>query len=148
MPLQQILDGCFSLDVPADWEIWNPVGDDLFVAAASELDEDGFQPQIIVSKEKVDKGTTAMGYLVGNLVYMRSQLNGFREHESWQCEIDGTEAAGIFYSLESHEKSCTIMMVFIVRDGNAYLISCCADSEQFDHVKNEFENIVASIRFT
>jgi hypothetical protein len=148
MPPQQILDRCFSLDVPDDWEIWNPVGDDLFVAAASELDDDGFQPQIIVSKEKVDKGTTAMGYLVGNLVYMRSQLNGFREHETWQRKIDGTEAAGVFYSSESNEKSCKIMMVFIVRDSNAYLISCRADSEQFDRLKDEFENVVASIRFT
>jgi hypothetical protein len=141
-------DDALSVEIPDDWEVWEGADDDLLVTAAPEEDQDGIQPQLLVTVEELEDDTDAKSYMVGNVVYMQGHLPSYNNHGSGFFACDGYDVAWHHYTSDAGGFTLTAITYFIVRDCRAYLLNFKANPELFGRWRDTFEQIVRSIRFT
>jgi hypothetical protein len=140
-------DDGLTVEIPDDWDIWEGAEDDLLVAAAPEEDDDGIQPQLLVTLELLDYDIDSKGYMVGNVVYSQTHLPAYDDHGSGTFTCDGYDVAWNHYTSDAGGFTMTAITYFVVRGRDAYLFNFKANPEMFSRWHGSFEQIVRSIRF-
>jgi len=142
---RHVIDKRISLEIPDDWEIWEPSDDVLFVAAAPDVGRDELQPHLMVNREVVKRGETALDYTVGGVVYLRSNQKGYVEHEIEQFDGNSHEVVAVTYNAPAGDWVFTNKQYCVVIGRRAYLITCKMLPEQAAKWLNECDRIACSL---
>ena len=139
------VDNRVSLALPANWEIWEPYDDVLFIAAAPEIGRDDLQPQVFVNRYPAETNS-AQESMVGSVAYLRNHKDGYVEHECMQFDVNGCDVACVTYDVPAADWVFRNKQFFLDVDGWEYLITCKMLPEQAARWSNEFDRIVRSFR--
>ena len=133
-----------SLLLPSDWQVWEPPANILFLASAPD-EAEPFEAQLTVSKEMLPVPTDSIGYLVGNLVSLRSMLISFQDLGAGEFAVEGATVAWLAYSANVEGFDVTAIDFFLSLETQAYVIHCVTPQSVFSQWEEFFRRVGASI---
>ncbi len=129
--------------VPDDWQ-------DRCITAYSGPLEPGFgvAPNIVVTRDALDRGETLAAYSDRQLVSMAQNLEGFELLGRREVLLGGLRGAEVHYRWDSEHGLLEQRQVFVAPRGSA-VFSFVATAQQDDlpRVQEQFDALYASVRF-
>ena len=139
-----LIDEILQFAIPGDWEEWDPP-DELIYLASSPIKNKPFEPQLTISHETVESGTSATEYFVANYPLLEATMPHFREHESREFTNQGTDLLRCEYSAEVEGIPVTTIDYYVVIGTDAYLFHCKCPSADIEQWRSVFQRIGDSI---
>jgi hypothetical protein len=140
----------FSIKFPEEWSRKEGDGfEEPLIEATSpwESDYDEFSEFVSVDVEDLEEGMSLDDYFYINVKIQSEEMDGFRERERGQVEIDKVNTKWIIFDFEVDGSLLTSLSYVFVKEQKGYYIFCVSEIANFPEYKDKFEEISESFKF-
>lgn len=136
----------YSIEYPKDWQTQDiPRLDIVLISPSRNADTQTHATMNLVS-ESVGDSVSLDQFYNESIKHLTAELKDVKIEKSGDLNIHGVPSKWIQYSHQMLDSNFRVLQYFIVTQGNVYLMTFSALSDDFDHFMTTYESIANSFK--